>query len=189
VNRMHWIAVGGLVGGLVLVLGLGWQFLVRPLSAEYDAKVAQKADLESQLATTKQRAAQFEKFKAEAENVRRDLDFYSRRLDPDLPAAELYTLVDGLGHALNFSTWSFEPQPRGKTKLPGLNLDEVEVKAKFTTDFERLGKLFNLCVSQVRLIVPNTFILKRAVDSNGAYHDTLTAELVFKVLVSPAEAK
>jgi Tfp pilus assembly protein PilO len=184
---MHWIAVGGLAGGLVLVLVLGWQFLLRPLGAEFDAKMAQKSDLESQLETTKQRAAQFEKFKAEAENVRRDLDFFSRRLDPDLPAAELYTLVDGLGHALNFSTWTFEAKPRTRTKLPGLTLDEVEVKATFNTDFERLGKILNLGVSQVRLIVPDSFILTGLNDKDTSYRETMNAILVLKVLVSPAE--
>jgi Tfp pilus assembly protein PilO len=184
---MHWIAVGGLVGGLVLILVLGWQFLLRPLGTEYDAKLAQKTDLEGQLATTKQRAAQFEKFKAEAENVRRDLDFFSRRLDPDLPAAELYTLVDGLGHALNFSLWKFEAKPRARTKLPGLTLDEVEVKASFNSDFERLGKILNLGVNQVRLIVPDSFVLTSLNDKDATYRETFSADLFLKVLVSPPE--
>jgi hypothetical protein len=182
---MHWIAVGSLAAGLILVVVLGWQFMVKPLGADYDAKVAQKADLESQLATTKQRAAQFEKFKAQAENVRRDLDFYSRRLDPDLPTDELYTMVDGLGHSLNFNNWSFETKKREKTKLPGVSLDEVEVKARFSSDFESVGKLLNLCVGQVRLLVPDSLTLTRVDDPSGVYRETLKAEVVVKVLVSP----
>jgi Tfp pilus assembly protein PilO len=187
VNKMHWIAVGGLAGGLILVLVLGWQFLLKPLGLAYEAKAAEKEALEEQLATTKQRAAQFEKFKAQAENVRRDLDFYSRRLDPDLSASELYTLVDGLGHSFNFTNWSFEASKRAKSKMPGVSLDEVEVKARFLTDFEHLGKLLNLCVSQVRIFVPDSFTLTRNNDPSGVFRDTLQAELTLKLLVSPAE--
>lgn len=186
-NRMHWIAVGGMAAGLVLVLFLGWQFALQPLSAAHEAKVAEHTALQEQLENTKKQAAQFEKFKAQAENVRRDLDFYSRRLDPDMPAAELYTLVDGLGHSFNFGSWSFEAKPREKTKAAGLNLDEVEVVAKFQSDFDRLGRLINLCVSQVRLIVPESFKLVRLEDGAGLFADTLTAELAFKVFVSPME--
>lgn len=184
-NRMHWITVGSLAGGLILVLVLGWQFLLKPLSLAYDEKVAAKAELENQLTITKQRAAQFEKFKAEAENVRRDLDFYSRRLDPALPAAELYTLVDGLGHSFNFTTWNFEAAKRGKSKLPGVGLDEVEIRARFATDFERLGQMLNLSVSQTRILVPDYLKLDRKVDNTGAYLDTLNADLVLKVVLSP----
>lgn len=186
-NRMHWIAVGGLAGGLVLVLFLGWQFALKPLSLEHDAKVAEHETLVKQLENTKKQAAQFEKFKAQAENVRRDLDFYSRRLDPDMPAAELYTMVDALGHSFNFGAWAFEAKPREKTKTAGLNLDEVELTAKFTTDFDRLGRLINLCVGQIRLIVPEALRLVRIEDGEGLFADTLTAELTFKVFVSPME--
>jgi Tfp pilus assembly protein PilO len=186
---MHWIAVGGLAGGLVLIIGLGWQFLLRPLGAAYEAKLAEHATLEKQLEHTKKQAAQFEKFKAQAENVRRDLDFYSRRLDPDLPAAELYSLIDGLGNSFNFGSWTFEAKPREKTKLAGLNLDEVEVTTRFEADFERLGRFLNLSVSQVRLLVPETMRLVRITDAAGLYAQTVTVELVTKVLVSPAEAK
>lgn len=188
-SRMHWIAVGGLAGGLVLILGLGWQFLLRPLGAAYEAKVAEHAALEKQLEHTKKQAAQFEKFKAQAENVRRDLDFYSRRLDPDMPATELYSLVDGLGNSFNFANWSFEAKPREKTKVTGLNLDEVEVTARFEGDFERLGRFLNLSVSQVRLLVPDTFRLTRITDAAGLYAQTVMVELVIKIFVSPAEAK
>lgn len=184
-NRMHWIAVGSLAGGLILLVVLCFQFLIKPLGADYEAKVAAKADLEQQLATTKQRAAQFEKFKAQAENVRRDLDFYSRRLDPDLPADELYTMVDGLGHSLNFNNWSFEAKKRERTKLPGVSLDEVEVKARFNSDFDRVGKLLNLCLSQTRLIVPDSMTLTKVDDPSGVYRETLKAEVTVKVLVSP----
>jgi hypothetical protein len=183
---MHWIAVGSLAAGLILVLVLGWQFMIKPLGAEYEAKVAAKADLEAQLATTKQRAAQFEKFKAQAENVRRDLDFYSRRLDQDLPTDELYTMVDGLGHSLNFNNWSFETKKRDKTRLPGVSLDEVEVTARFNSDFEGVGKLLNLCVGQVRLLIPDSLTLTKFEDPRGVFRETLKAEVVIKVLVSPA---
>lgn len=183
-TRMHWIAVGGLAGGLVLLLVLGWQFLLKPLGVDYDAKVAQRVQLEEQLKTTKQRAMQFEKFKAQAENVRRDLDFYTRRLDSDLPASELYTLVDGMGHSLGLSEWAFSTKDRIKTKTAGLNLDEVEVTAKFNSDFDHLGRFINACVSQTRMLVPEGLKLLRKTDTNGVYADTLSAEVTFKVFVS-----
>ncbi len=186
-KRLHWIVVGGMAAGLLLLLGLGWHFVLRPIGAEHAAKLVELADLQSQLETTKKRAAQFEKFKAEAENVRRDLDFYIRRLDPDLSSAELYTLVNGIGNSFNLKGWSFSSQPRAKTKTSGLNLDEVEVRAKFESDFERLGLLLNLMVSQVRPLVPETLLVNRVPDSAGLFLDTLNVDLVFKVFLSEAK--
>lgn len=186
-TRLHWIAVGGLAGGLALVLGLGWQFLLKPLGEERQAKLAQLQELQAQLENTKKRAAQFEKFKAEAENVRRDLDFFTRRLDPDLSTAELYTLIDSLGRSLSLKDWRFEAGPREKTKIGGLNLDEVEVKMSFTGDFEKLARLVNLSITQVRIFSPELMRLNRIDDGTGAFVDTLAANLTFKVFVSPEE--
>lgn len=188
-NRLHWIAIGGMVGGLVLVLVLGWQFLLKPLGVEREAKLVEHAELVKQLEHTKAQAAQFEKFKAQAENVRRDLDFYSRRLDPDFPATELYSLVSGLGNGFNLANWSYEVKERTKTKTAGLNLDEVDVRARFNSDFERVGRFMNVIVSQTRLLVPETFILNRLNDTSGIFVDTLSADITFKVFVSPEEKK
>jgi Tfp pilus assembly protein PilO len=188
-TRLHWIAVGGLIGGLVLVFVLGWQFLLRPLGAEHTAKLVEHEQLVKQLEHTKAQAAQFEKFKAQAENVRRDLDFYSRRLDQDLAATELYTIVEGLGRRLGIQDWSYTAKERAKTKVPGLTLDEIEVVARFGGDFERFGQLINSMVEETRLIVPEFFALNRRTGGTETYVDTLAGDITFRIFISPQEAK
>jgi Tfp pilus assembly protein PilO len=188
-NRMHWIAVGGLIGGLVLLGFGGWQFLLRPLGAAYEAKVAEKAVAEEKLKDTKSKAAQFERFQAEAENVRRDLDFYSRRLDSQLSSAELYTLVDSLGHSLNLENWSYEFKIRDKAKGAGADLDETYVKVKFKADLDQTGRLLNACLNQARIVVPDFMVLERTDDPSGTYHETLNGTIEMRVFTSTSGAK
>lgn len=188
-NRTHWITVGGLVAGLGLLLGLGWQFALRPQKLAYEQALKEKADLEAKLKEARARAAQFEKFKSEAENVRRDLDFYLRRLDPNLPQSELYSLLDGIGHSFNFPDWNFSTAERVKSTTAKLDLDQVEVVAKFTSDYETLGQFINLCISQVRLLVPEGLLLTRQVDSEGLYKKTLDAQVTLRVFVSSPKGK
>lgn len=188
-NRMHWIAVGGLIVGLVLLGFAGWQFLLHPLDIAYEAKLAEKTTAEEKLKETKSRAAQFERFQAEAENVRRDLEFYTRRLDPQFPASELYSLVGSLGNSLNLSDWSYEVKPRDKSKTGGSDLDEVFVRMKFKADLEQTGRLLNACLGQSRIVVPDTLVLLRVDDPNGFYRETVDAVLEMRVFISSMSAK
>jgi Tfp pilus assembly protein PilO len=188
-NRMHWIAVGALIGGLGLIGFAGWQFLLRPLGAAYDAKVAEKATAEEKLKDTKSKAAQYERFQAEAENVRRDLDFYNRRLDAQMPLAELYSLIETLINSLNLKEASAEFKLRGKAIGAGADLDETGIKIKFKADLEQTGAFLNACLSQSRIIVPDFMVLERLDDPAGAYHETLSAVVDLRVFTSTTGAK
>lgn len=188
-NRMHWIAVGGLIGGLVLIAFGGWQFLLRPLGAAYESKVAEKIAAEEKLKETKSRAAQFEKFQAEAENVRRDLEFYNRRLAAQMPATELYAMVDELGHSLNLKDYTYEVKPREKAKNAGADMDETGLKLRFKADLEQTGRLLNACLAQTRILVPDAIVLDRQNDPNGRFDDTLSAIFDLRVFTSSQAAK
>jgi Tfp pilus assembly protein PilO len=187
-NRLHWIAVGGLALGLGLVGFAGWRFLLTPLAAERAAKLAEKEAAVAKLQEAKRRANQFEKFKAEAENVRRDLDYYTRRLDPSLPVTEVFNQLEELGNSFNFLEWSFDVKARAKTKTKGLDLDDVLVKASFKADYDRLGQFLNAAANRRRLFVAEAINIQRLIDADGVYRNTLKADLDLRVYVS-AEAK
>ena len=186
-QRMQWIVIGGLVLCLGFVVFGAWKFLLVPLADAYDAKIAEKTVVEEKLRVTKQRALQFEKFQAEAENVRRALEFYSDRLNPELKYQELLSLVDGLGHSLNLTDWSFERDARGKSKLAGLgSMDEIEVRVKFKADANHLGRFLNACLMAKRLVCPDSISIRKLEDPNGTFAETLDAAVKLKIYCGPA---
>ncbi|HXB98320.1 MAG TPA: hypothetical protein VNZ54_09715 [bacterium] len=176
-NRMHWAVVGGLAAGLVAVLFLGWHFKIQQLDRDRDALLDQKQTLEDKLQETKQRAAQFEKFQAEAENVRRDLEFYSRRLDDPLDKEQLYAEVGGLVQALNLvNVTTLVEDKSDATK------SKQEVTLNYTGDLDQTGQLLNACVSQSNIVLPVSIDLSRVEDPNGYYRESLTGKFIFDVL-------
>ncbi len=179
-NRLHWITVGGLGLGLVLLLAGSYRLLIHPLAAAYDDKVAEKKAAEDKLADTQLKAAQLEKFRAEAENVRRDLDFYSRRLDDPLNYFQTDTLVRSLADEYNLAGWSEVIESVGSTTH---NMADsaagYKVTVKYKADLDHTGRFLNSCVQQARIIVPKTLSLKRlSDDQDGAYHNTVDVTLV-----------
>ena len=185
-NRMHWILVGALGAGMAAMVVLGWRFAIHPMDEAYDAKVAEKATLDSKLSEDKERAAQFEKFQAEAENVRRDLEFYSRRLDEPLDREQLYGTLQSLAGGLSLRVTKFEVEskanPKGGGELQSINLE-------FEGDLERLGRLLDACVSQQHIFLPNSVELTRLDDPDGQFRNTVKVKLMMDVLSGARGAK
>jgi hypothetical protein len=177
-RRLHWIVVGALGAGLGAILFLGWRFAIHPLDAAYAAKVDEKAQLEAKLSDAKQRAAQFEKFQAEAENVRRDLEFYSRRLDEPLDREQLYgtlmSILGGLSLRVSKAEVETKQDPKSKGEVHSVNLE-------FSADLDRLGKLLDACVQQQHIFMPNSIELTRYEDPEGEYRDTMKVKLLMDV--------
>jgi len=176
-NRMHWAVVGGTALGLVAGLFMGWRFLIKPLEVKRQEKLADKAQLEDKLKETKQRAAQYEKFQAEAENVRRDLEFYSRRLDDPLSKEQLYAEVASLVKSLNLKNPGY-----GIEDKPDPKMAKQEVTLTYSGDLDQTGQLLNACVSQPNIVMPLSLELVRNEDANGIFRESLGAKFVFAVL-------
>jgi hypothetical protein len=179
VNRTHWIVVGGLAAGLAVATFLGWRLVVNPLAAEYADELVVQQDLQKKLQVARDTAAQFDKFKAQAENVRRDLDFYSSRVDEPMGAVEAAQLMDSLGNAENLKDWIADVKPAG---APGVGaIGSVSVELKFKSDFDHLGRFLNGCLTQKRLLVPESMVLKRLEDPSGIFSDTVDVDLFVTV--------
>jgi Tfp pilus assembly protein PilO len=183
VSRKHWITVGGLAAGLVLLTFLGWRFFVRPLADDVAAAVDQKQALTKQLQTARDTAAQFAKFKAQASAMDRELDFYESRMDGDLDTASVLGLMDDLGRPLDLQEWNVTAKQQS---APGRGsrasaLGSYEVTVSFQSDFESVGRFLNACVGQRRIIVPEGISLRSYTDPNGLYDDTLSATITLAV--------
>jgi Tfp pilus assembly protein PilO len=176
-NRMHWVVVGGMAAGLVALLFMGWHFKIQDLDRQRDDKLVEKQQLEDKLQETKQRAAQFEKFQAEAENVRRDLEFYSRRLDDPLDQEQLYSEVLGLIQSLNLKLATATLENKSDATK-----SKQEVTLNYTGDLDQTGQLLNACVSQSNIVLPVSLELIRQDDSTGYYRESITVKYVFDVL-------
>jgi hypothetical protein len=191
-NRVHMIVVGGLAAGLAGLVFGGWQFFVHPLSADYDAAVAQKADLETQLQTARDTAAQFDKFKAQAENMRRDLEFYSSRTDAVLNQTEVNEAFQGIGNELNLRDCAVtNPSPIAPANVGGGGGDLVvsKVEVRFKADYENMGTFINNCLNQLELVVPESITIAHLEDANGFYVDTVDVDLVMSVYGGKAKGK
>jgi Tfp pilus assembly protein PilO len=179
------MVVGGLVAGLALVLFAGWRFLVYPQSVDYAAAVAQKQALAQQLQTARDTAAQFQKFKAQAEVMRRNLEFYNSRTDRPLNDVMVMQMFSDLGNQLGLGGWSVSVKDMpASTVAPGIAVYSVETK--FNSDFDHLGRFMNACVDQRTIVVPSSVILKSVDDPIGLYNDTMTVDLTLLVYGGPA---
>jgi Tfp pilus assembly protein PilO len=183
-NKMHWAVVGGLAAGFVVFVFLGWHFKIQVLEQQRDDKLAEKQALEQKLEETKERAAQFEKFQAEAENVRRDLEFYSRRLDDPLDKEQLYAEVGGLIQSLNLRTAVDTIEDKSDATK-----SKQEVTLSYNADLDKTGQLLNACVSQPNIVLPVSLELIRLDDPNGVYRETVGVKFVFDVLSGLKGAK
>src|SRR5687768_11928155 len=127
------MVVIGVFAAAFLALGwLGWAFMVQPVRRSIDEKRAELEGAQAKLKDAQAKAAQHDKFQALAENIKRDLNFVTRRVDPIMPASELYRTLSMLGNRLALPDFVYEDSPRIRTKDPGLaGMDEVPVRLKF----------------------------------------------------------
>lgn len=175
-SRNYWIVVGGLLAGVALVLFGGWKFFIHPQALDYAAEQGKKQDLEKQLQTARDTAAQFGKFKAQAENMRRDLDFYSSRTDINLNKIAVSEMVNSLAHQMGLEELKIDVQ-----EVPNSELGQYDVHVDFNSDFDHLGKFYNACVSQRCIMVPDSVSLRSVDDPSGLYFDTLSVDLSLQV--------
>jgi len=121
-------------------------------------------------------AAQFGKFKAQAENMHRDLDFYSSRTDGSLSQLDVTQIITELGNQMGLRDLTVKV-----TELPAagatVDMNKYDVVVDFHSDFEHVGKFINTCVNQRRIMVPGSVTLNALDDPNGLYFDTVSAEV------------
>jgi Tfp pilus assembly protein PilO len=177
-SRLHWVVVGALGAGLVALFVLGWRFAIHPLEMDREAKIAEKGNLEAKLKEAKDRAAQYEKFQAEAENVRRDLEFYSRRLDEPMDREQVYGTLESLIGSQSIRLTKGEVETKVNPKGGELHSVTLEMDC----DLERLGRMLNDCVSQQHLFVINTLEMTRFDDLAQDYRDTIKVKLAMDVI-------
>jgi Tfp pilus assembly protein PilO len=161
-----------LLAGVALMLFAGWRVLVHPQALEYATELAKKQDLQQQLQTARDTAAQFGKFKAQAENMRRDLDFYSSRTDINLNKIAVSEMVNSLAHQMGLEELKIDVQ-----EVANPELGEYNAHVSFKSDFDHLGKFYNACVSQRCIMVPDSVSLNSVDDPSGLYFDTLSVDL------------
>ena len=182
-NRRFWIVVGSMAAGLLVMVWLGWQFLLYFVAVETAAQEALLESKQSDLDKVKGAQAQYEKFKRDAESTRHEVQQLRQRIDPELSEADLVHIISGQVQALNPRELTWDYSPRASSKLEGQSgLDEIPFKMKFKGDYETVGRLLNGMASQLRFISPEHVNLT-------AYNDlaegrvTLDATVEFKLFL------
>jgi Tfp pilus assembly protein PilO len=184
-KRQHWIVVGAFGGGLILVAWLGWFFVAKPLSASIQTEVETRDAKRVALETARAKAAQYEKFQAQAENYKRDLNFINRRLDPDFSLNELVKIISSLANraGVNNLTYEFKERTVFKdTKLPGM--DRIPVTVKFKAGYHVAAELISEAISQNRILVPEKLTFKGDLSTG-----LVGAELELGVVMESKEKK
>jgi Tfp pilus assembly protein PilO len=156
-KREHLALLGCLVA-LGVVGYLSWAFLLNPLKARVTSARSNLAVERAKLEDAKAKAAQYEKFQAEAENVRRGLQFLNSRLDASLTYEEEMELFDGLSKGRGLRNYTVKLGKPAASK-EGTGLSEVPVTVKFDGSYHDLGEFLNQALSQRRLLVPQNFHL------------------------------
>ncbi len=189
-NRRLWIVVGSMAAGLLVMVWLGWQFLVHPVSLDIDAAEAKLSSEQAALDKVKGAQAQYEKFKRDAESTRHEVQLLRQRIDPDLSTGEMVRIISGEAQSVNPTDLTWDYSPRTVSKLEGqTGLDEIPFKMKFKSDYETVGRLLNSMASQLRFISPEKVTLIPYADA-GESRLTVEATLEFKfILESHSGAK
>ncbi len=185
-KRQHYIVVGAFAVGFCLMVWLGWFFVASPLNIQIDEKVTLREEKKVKLATTLTKATQYDKFQAQAENFKRDLQFINRRLDPQFSYNEMTRIFSSLANTGGLSNFSFEFKPREPlkdAKLP--NMDVVPVIIKFKSGYHAAAEFVSNAVSQNRLVVPERVMMK-----GDAAQGVIQCEIEFRVVLeTPVEIK
>jgi Tfp pilus assembly protein PilO len=176
VNRTYWIVIGGLIAGLAVAAFGGWRLLVYPQTVDYAAAVAQKADLDQQLQTARDTAAQFPKFKAQAEALSRNLEFYNSRTNVPLNDVTATQMLMDLGNQMGLSKFTVSIT-KSTPSAPG-TLGMYDMSMQFNSDFDQLGRFMNACVRQRAIMIPNTLTMDAVDDPSGLYGNTLNVNLI-----------
>jgi Tfp pilus assembly protein PilO len=190
VNRKHMIVVGSFAAAFAAVAYLGWALLIQPVNKKIAAKLAEKDDVSKKLETAKRQAAQYDKFRAQAENIRRDLNLISRRLDADLSMREMNRLNSRfLSYSgLAVDKVSAEKRERSKEAAFG-GLDAVPFTITFKGGYHQVGNFINAMLAGQRLLVPQGLTFNQVADADLASGSTVDGILKISLFVEPAAAK
>ncbi|MGH7441617.1 MAG: hypothetical protein ACREKE_02970, partial [bacterium] len=81
------------------------------------------------------------------------------------------------------------PERRGDS-VGGGNMQQTHLHVVFDADLNRLGQFLNACVSERRMIVPESATIRNFQDPTGLYEDTLNVDLDLTAYGGvPAQAK
>ena len=151
-KKVHIIAISAVFTGLAIIIGCAWYFLVSPVKVQIEAQQKTLDDTKKKLVAAETAAAQYEKFRAESENVTRNLAFVRRRLGGDFSENDIYQIFNSLGSAYSLEKYSYKLGKIGNsTKVKGTT--EYPVEVKFSSDFHDVGNYLNGAVSLERLVV------------------------------------
>ncbi len=181
------IIVIAVAAGLAVLLGyLSWAFLFQPLKAKVAAEQAALEQDKATLEEAKQKKMQYDKFLAEAENVRRGLDFVTSRLDPKMDYDESQRTFTRIGQGQRISNGQLKTEKPAVSKdYPGFN--ESKATIKMDCDYHALGAFLNAVNSQRRMMVLTDMHLTSK-DAKG--HDaTVHAELTVRSYSAAAVGK
>lgn len=168
--------------GMALILALaaygGYALLLQPMDKKIKSATKTLTEEKERLEDAKAKAAQYEKFLAEAENVRRGLQFLNSRLDPRLGYQEEMDLFFGLVTSFKgYEVKNSKPEPSKE----GVGLNQIPITVKFESNYHDTGRFLTQAISQTRLIYPKGFHL--AAKDNTGHTTSLTASLDFWVLL------
>jgi|GEM_PF-3579190 Tfp pilus assembly protein PilO len=172
------IIVLAAAAGLAALLGyLSWAFLFQPLKAQVSSEKEALEQDKATLEEAKQKKMQYDKFLAEAENVRRGLDFVTSRLDPKMDYDESQRTFMRIGQGAKIFHGQIKTEKPAVSKdYPGFN--ESRATISMDCDYHALGEFLNAVNSQRRMMVLTDMHLSGK-DPMG--HDaTVHSELVVK---------
>ena len=179
-NRRLWIVVGSMAAGLLVMVWLGWQFLLHPVALDIEAAETKLSSEQSDLDKVKGAQAQYEKFKRDAESTRHEVQLLRQRIDPELSTGEMVRIISGEAQSVNPTDLTWDYSPRAASKLEGqTGLDEIPFKMKFKGDYDTVGRLLNAMASQLRFISPERVALIPYADAAEG-RLTVDATLEFK---------
>lgn len=187
-NRKHMIVLGSFVIAFGVVSFMGWKLLIQPVDKKIKAKRAEVDEVDKKLKDAKSKAAQYDKFKAQAENIRRDLTLISQRLDSDFSLREVNRMASRFYAGSNLKVESVLLGKREKSKEPGFaNLDNALFVITFKGGFHEIGEYFNAAVSGNRMVVPT--ILDFKVGEEFLRAPTVSGTFTMGVFLETAGAK
>ena len=184
-KRVHLIAGISVGVAFCLSVWLGWMFLLAPAREKLEAAEKTFQAKEAELTTARAKAKQHEKFRAEAENVNRNLAFVRSRIDASFGPNDVYRLLSGFGGSQGLVKLSIRPM---KEKKEG-TLMAYPVEVSFEGTYHRVGAFINDAISNRRVVVPTGMDLVNQ-DPTGRERQPLKATLEFKVFAeAPVAAK
>jgi Tfp pilus assembly protein PilO len=176
--------IGGIAIGLGVILAvyLGWLLFLSPVNKRIVAAETTLASKKAELQEAETKKAQHEKFRAEAENVSRNLAFVKSRMDSRFGPNDVYRVFNSLDSGLGLRNYSLKTLKPGKSA----GMDEFPVEVAFESTYHQVGELVNTVLSRRRIIVPKS--LKLVNLSSRGVGESVKATMGFSVFAESGGA-